>query len=986
MPIAAASTEVVLFAITSAIRLGNQVRQSFVNNLQAEQLTIPLPNVDMSVDNFQISDFFTAHKHHLDSSARLKELFEAQQQRNLEDAESKEYKNFFEIAYCQENQDANAEISGDSLGSLLRFRQWAKDEDAPPSGLRLVAGSLVEIGIDYFNQVPGALNENSPNAHKVKGLLTALDNVDFASGNLKQSLYKEVAPALFSSAIETINQLAPELSNDEKVQGFIQTATTGFVEDMSARLDGLATNEETHSVKEWGQSVFRSLVKNSGEAAFNSDLLGDGDAKSELIKTTGLAMMDVMLDSGTDKIDFSKVFTTKSLDSVMGASLATIAQYPELVSKNEFVKGVISDVGAAVADTDLSKKELIPELSRLVLEKSADNLTALFDISADDPKHLLVTATQNVLQSLAVQPEEGAWKPTFTKAQTSSLASALLDEVVQNPTWITAQVSGNTLLSEVMEVTLASLKGIPAEKRLSAKTVQSLITVNVKAVAINQVLLKKFPVGADGHEQAALGYFLEGMFGYIYGDETAMSNNMALAKTEVMEGTLEKLLTSIAKQPITVSLIDSTLSLEFDGVENKWMSGFLDSINGVSFEKGFQNAFFQQVAPDFMSSAIAIANELAPTLSDDPKFQQLISVTSNGLAKALTDRLQGTEGETETQDFKQWGNQLLKSLTWQAGELVLSSSSNFFGTNEAESALISNTGIALLKVVTQGDGKLKDVFKGDALDNVLEATLSTVTQYPELFTSSEPIQTILSQITASVVESGVSQDGLIPEIIRITMEKTADNLDLVWSPSADSSSNLLAIATKNILSTIAAPAESGKWKPRFSAKQTLGLTNLLLDEVINNPVWVTSKIGEHTILSTALQATFKSMQSIPAEKRLHSDSVQLLLTQSVKAVAVRKQLLDKIPGTSGEQETILNYAMDSLFAYMYGDDDVSAKWSVTKLQVANTIFEHFINKLALQPASKESVDSNMSLLILELDKASQNVEFDTVMFVKGFLG
>ena len=59
------------------------------------------------------------------------------------------------------------------------------------------------------------------------------------------------------------------------------------------------------------------------------------------------------------------------------------------------------------------------------------------------------------------------------------------------------------------------------------KTVQSLITVNVKAVAINQVLLKKFPVGADGREQAALGYFLEGMFGYLYGNQKAMDQNIA---------------------------------------------------------------------------------------------------------------------------------------------------------------------------------------------------------------------------------------------------------------------------------------------------------------------------------------------------------------------------------------------------------------------------------------------------------------------------
>lgn len=985
MPLATASTEVVLFAITSAIKLGNQVRQSFVNNLQAEKLTIPLPNVDMSVDNFQITDFFTAHQHFLKGNDQLESLFQAQQQRNLDDAESKAYKQLFEIAYIQENQDANALIQGDNLGALLQYRQWANDADAPPSGLRLIGGSLVEIGIDYFQQVPGALNENSANGKSVKKLLTALDEVDFTSGNLKAALYQQVAPVLFSSAIETINRLAPEISQDEKVQGFIQTATKGFAEDMTARLDGLATQEETQSVKQWGQSIFRSLVKNSGEAAFQSDFFNDGKAESELIKSTGLAFMEVMLDSGRDKIDLAKVFSAKSLDKVMGAAMFTVSQHPELVSKNDFVKRVITDVGMAVVDADISKKDLIPELSRLVLAKSADNLTALINISNDNPNHLLVTATQTILQSLAVKPEEGKWKPQFTKKQTAQLANVLLDEVVQNPSWITDQVGNDSLLSEVMNVTLASLKGIPADKRLSANTVKALITANVKAVAINQMLLKKFPVGAEGREQAALGYFLEGMFGYLYGDQEAMDKNMALAKTTVMEETLERLLTSIANQPVTVALVDQTLELEFNGVENKWMNSFLQSINGVSFEKGFQNAVFQQIAPEFMSAAIQISAELSPQLSDDPKFQQLIQVTANGLAQGLTQRLESAN-DPEAKSLKVWSNELLKSLTWQTGELVLSSSSDFFGTNEAESVLIKNTGLAFLELVTKGDADLKNVLKGDSLDGVIQAALSSVSQYPEVFTSSASIQTILSEVTSAVVDSGVKKIGLVPEILRLTLEKTADNLDLIWSPDSESTDNIMALATKNILSALTKPAESGKWKPRFSTKQMLGLTNSVLDEVIQNPVWVTSKIGADSALSVALNETFKAMQAIPADKRLYSDSVQLLLTNTVKTVAVRKNLLDIIPGASGEQQTVLNYAMDSLFAYMYGQEDAKAKWGITKVQMANTIFEHYLNKLAIQPANKETVDANMNLLIKELDKATQNAEFDTVMFLKGFLG
>ncbi len=266
--IANTSAEVVLFAITSAIKLGNNVRQSFVNNLQSQKLTLPLPNVDMTVDNFQITDFFTAYPQMLKENPKLKALYDKQENSNLDEAETKSYRDFFELGFSRENQDSTALVQGESLTSLLRFRQWANEEDAPVSGLRLVAGSLVEISVDYFVQVPSALNENSATGQSLKKILTSLDSVNFTSGNVKEALFKQVAPAIFTTAIETVNRLAPEISHDLKVQDFIQTATQGFVEDISGRLEGLQTEEESANIQQWGQWMFRSVIQNAGETVF----------------------------------------------------------------------------------------------------------------------------------------------------------------------------------------------------------------------------------------------------------------------------------------------------------------------------------------------------------------------------------------------------------------------------------------------------------------------------------------------------------------------------------------------------------------------------------------------------------------------------------------------------------------------------------------------------------------------------------------------
>ncbi len=697
-------------------------------------------------------------------------------------------------------------------------------------------------------------------------------------------------------------------------------------------------------------------------------------------------MMDILLDSGEGKVDFAKVFTTKSLDAMMQTALGTIGQYPELVSQQDFVKNIVGDLATAVLESDFKKKDLIPELSRLVLEKSAQNIHALFNFDAENPEHLLVTASQQILNSLAQKPAEGKWHLQFSNLQTKNLIDTLLDEVVQNPTWVTSKVNDNPILTEVLNVTFVSLQAIPKEKRLSAESFQSLVQINVKAVAINQFLLKKLPVDAHGREQQALSYFLDGAFGYLYGDKLAYKTGVANLKSEVLEGSLERLLTQIAQQPITVSLIDQTLKLEFGDIENQLMAGFINSLDGVSFENGVKTALFKQIAPSFMTSAITVAQQAVPELVDDTHFQALLSVTSSQLAQALIGRIDAKASDNEVEKLKDFSSSLMKSLAYNASLMVFSPTSNFFGVSEAEHQLIANTGTALLNSVAESDS-LRAVFKGAILENIVQASLEVSAEYPELFTSSEPLQKLVSDLTSAVAESGLSQPNLLPSLLQITLAKTALNLPQLWDVEDSNAKNLLVIASQNILTSLSAKAESGKWKPNFSLQQTLDLTGNLLNQVVENPLWVTDLVGDKTILSLTLQQTFQALETVPATKRLHVDSVQLLLTQSVKAVALRQQLLDFVEDENGKRETILNYAISSLFSFMFKESETgTAYWIFARLEIANLVLENFMQKLSTKSASKESTDAILEQLKTELSKAGENADFNSVLFLKGFLG
>jgi hypothetical protein len=218
----------------------------------------------------------------------------------------------------------------------------------------------------------------------------------------------------------------------------------------------------------------------------------------------------VILDE--DSIDLSRLYSRETLDRLVKAALVTLAEYPGLAGVNH--KGLQIVLGQVARDLSGAAKvlcpDILPEMMRLILEKSALSMDLLWpeEVRNDPAKHLLITASRELLEKLSEPPAPGdRWTPSFSKTQLLEIAEVVLDEVVQNPEWLTKSAAAeSTILGDAVEVTLASLRKIPPG-RISTETGVQVLKAAVKGVALRREFLS--PMKVKDEEKEALGIALD---------------------------------------------------------------------------------------------------------------------------------------------------------------------------------------------------------------------------------------------------------------------------------------------------------------------------------------------------------------------------------------------------------------------------------------------------------------------------------------------
>lgn len=517
---------IVLFAIRSSIKLGQQLRQAYVDSTKGREMVLPLPNFFSEINIVSAANYFAAGgRAYVAANARLADLLRKRTtagQSLTDDEEAEVFSNYLECDYLDRAKSGKLDpssdgvrLNADELEALFAIRQWQRGANPNPSVLQRVAGTLVEIGVDYFTSVPGALNTNSRQGKVVAGFLDALSEIQFSDAPLG-----ELPGRLFVAALETVSENSALLSSDAKVQELVKVTTKSLSEDVAQRLQQLAGADLTKAerVGDWAELVFRSVLSSAGGLVLANPqrYLGvEKPGQAALVSHVGESVLGLVLDD--DSLHLDRLLSRQGVETITKAALAAVGEHPEILvnSKNTGLQKLLSAIATELSQQDaLLTPELLPELTRLILEKTGENLALLWPDLANNPqKHLLLTAASVTLGILSQKPAAGQkWTLQFSSSDVLAVATTVLDELAANPTWLLDQAGQ---VNDNLKVALGAALGVlrtRADARLNASTAVQVLQAVVTKVGLRKEFLDKLPQNAQPLVAAALDAIFKTIF------------------------------------------------------------------------------------------------------------------------------------------------------------------------------------------------------------------------------------------------------------------------------------------------------------------------------------------------------------------------------------------------------------------------------------------------------------------------------------------
>ena len=526
--------EIIIFGIQAGVRLYGQARQAYVEKTRERELVIPLPGLGHSPTVTRAFAYFKGNiqgKRYVAASVRLAELHEmakagAQAFKSNHPAESKEYVDLYEFYRLGDAGTlVNEKFLLTDIVALNTVAQWRRGETPHPTAIRRIAGTVTEIGIDFFASGPGLgkLAGNTPTKLLLTEVLRTLDHHSFVSEGLEGAIEK-----VFIATLDVIQENPAIVSGDPKMQKFVSGVAWGVIEDIQKRIDKLPENQRLFAADRFGEvarSVFRSVVRNSADTVLENPetFLGiQAGGESAMASKLGKIVLDVVLPEDSTGVDLTAIATGETLDKLVKGALAVLVEHPDLMGiDNPEIEKIVQEVATKLtSQTEKIGRDLFPDVARLVLEKTAANLELFW--TPDGPgQNLAVTAVRSLLGELAREPATGKWKPDLSKSQVLNVVEAALDDLADNPALVSRVVTGKPAIEAAVTAILAGF----AEQELdnfSSATAAKIAIRGLKAASERWEILERLS-GGEGTDTLALTAVIDTVFaGLSGGNEKAL--------------------------------------------------------------------------------------------------------------------------------------------------------------------------------------------------------------------------------------------------------------------------------------------------------------------------------------------------------------------------------------------------------------------------------------------------------------------------------
>ncbi|WP_420402561.1 hypothetical protein [Nisaea sp.] len=526
--IPSASAEVVLFGIRSAIRLGQQARAAYLDNTRGRALTLPLPDFTLTVDTASAIGHFQIRIEGGDAVAPEIRRIVAKARTRLQDPAAPSLtdaeKDDLLLAFNEERLLEADERGGytpladgsyydnRALSALVTIRQWRRGRERYPSAVQRLAGSFIEIGIDYFTVGPGRGEMKSEQEKALLAFLDGIDEIAFAETELA-----DLPGRLMTAVLDTVATHPEFVSGSAAFQDVIKVTAAGLSEKVTAlvresRAAGGGNIARESLIRDRAEEVFRTVLATAGQTvlADPEKFLGIGDkGAGALVRNVGEAMLDLALQSETGQM--YTVFGAAGLRAITGAALDTLAAHPDLIAGgNVALAALLQQITRDLHGFEsLVAPGLTARVMQVVLRRSGENLALFWPDAANDPKKNLLLAAAKTTLALVASGEVGAgWRPRLEREHLVQIVETVLDAIVENPGWL---IDGAGARGAALEILLTSTLAVLEKHddvRLAPETLKSILVAALHAGARRAEFLEPFE-GGPLRVTAVLDFILE---------------------------------------------------------------------------------------------------------------------------------------------------------------------------------------------------------------------------------------------------------------------------------------------------------------------------------------------------------------------------------------------------------------------------------------------------------------------------------------------
>lgn len=565
------SASVVMFAVRSAVRLGKEAQTAYADATRRRELTLPLPNFFSRTSDRDAAAFFRnpeRGKPFADESEEIQGLLAKEQARTLKPEEAEtlrilhiEYANLRRAQRGEATWEGGAPVDERQLNALLTVRQWRRGADPNPSALKRMAGSLVEIGIDYAQTQPDLFDQNSSRGRAMAAFLEGLDDFDFVHTDVS-----ELPARLLVAAIEVTEEIPELVSGDPKLRDLVRTVSSDLGQVMTARIQAIEDSNLSaldrraafRNVEDWSQLIFKSSLSSAAELTLSDPerFFGvEGAGGKALISQVGGTFLDLLLDDQ----GFANALSRDALEQVLDAALNVVSEHPEILieTDNRGVHALVGQLAKDLATLDLQQKGLLGDIAQQVLLRSGENLELLWpDLTTSPQKNLLLAATKKTLGILARPAEEGeSWTPSFGKEELLEVSEGVIDELVRNPGWLLTSAGNlSSTLEQALSATVDVLRA-RGDKRLTPALGAEIVRASLRAVSLRKEFLGKLPADAQRPAQLVVEAAIDLVISSAFDPDLNVRAAWQLARADVVTTLVDEVLQVLARHELGAGAI-----------------------------------------------------------------------------------------------------------------------------------------------------------------------------------------------------------------------------------------------------------------------------------------------------------------------------------------------------------------------------------------------------------------------------------------------